>query len=134
MEKKIFAAKLENLDAMMDFIREGGRTAGFNDKKLNHLQLAAEEVLVNIINHGYVDKEGDIQITLSPPREKTGLKVEVIDEGIAFNPLTLPEPDLDAPLEKREIGGLGVYLLRKLMDEVDYKREENRNILTFVKY
>jgi serine/threonine-protein kinase RsbW len=133
MERLVLAAKLENLNSMIDFIKDGARSKGFDEKKINQVQLAAEEVLVNIINYAYPDKNGEIEIILKPEENK-GFVVEVIDSGIAYNPLLRPDPDVNLPMEKREIGGLGVYLLRKLMDKVSYKRENNSNILTFIKY
>ncbi len=132
MAKLLLPAKLENLEAMMEFIRKAAIDQGFDTKQINHIELASEEVLVNIINYAYPDRTGDIEITLTP-QENKGLEIKVIDWGLAFDPLSLPEPDTCAPLEERKIGGLGVYLLRKLMDEVYYKREDSRNILTFVK-
>ena len=60
--------------------------------------------------------------------------IEIIDCGIPFDPLTLPKPDVNAPIEDRKIGGLGIYMMRKLMDKVNYKREQGKNILTLVKF
>ncbi len=132
MAKMLFSAKLENLEAMMEFIRKTAIDQGFDTKQLNHIELASEEVLVNIINYAYPDRTGDIEITLTP-QENKGLEIQVVDWGLAFDPLSVPEPDICVPPQERKIGGLGVYLLRKIMDEVYYKREDNRNILTFIK-
>lgn len=118
---------------MLEFILEGAKSKGFDEKKIYQVRLVAEEVLVNIINYAYPDKTGDVEVTLFPEESK-GLKVEVADSGISFNPLSRPDPDISAPIEERNIGGLGIYLLRNIMEEVDYKRENNRNILTFRKY
>ncbi|MCM8781316.1 MAG: SpoIIE family protein phosphatase [Candidatus Omnitrophica bacterium] len=132
MEKIIFPAKLENLDSMLSFVIDKAKSIGFKDKQLNQIRLAAEEALVNIVNYAYPDKNGDIEITFAS-NEDNDFVLEIADYGIAFDPLSKPQPDLNAPLEKRNIGGLGIYLLRKIMDEVRYRRENNRNILTFVK-
>lgn len=125
-------ATLKNLDPMMAFITDAAKNMGFDEKKLFHIKLAAEEILVNIINYAYKGGSGDIEITLGD-RGGEALVVEIADHGITFDPLSLPEPDITAPMEKRRIGGLGIFLVRKLMDEVTYRREEERNILTFVK-
>ena len=127
-----YPATLDQLEPMLLWILEEAKTLGFAEQKLYQIRLVAEEVLVNIINYGYPDKNGDIQINLIP-KEKESLTIEVVDSGISFDPLSRPDPDLSLPLEDRKIGGLGVFLLRKLMDEVSYKRQDNRNILTFVK-
>jgi sigma-B regulation protein RsbU (phosphoserine phosphatase) len=133
MKKLNLPAKLENLETMLTFINEEAVSLGFDSKKLNHIRLAAEEVLVNVINYAYPDKEGNIEIALIHKRGG-GLEVEVKDWGLTFNPLSMPAPDIRAPLHERKIGGLGIYLVRKLMDEVSYQRQGERNILTFVKY
>lgn len=133
MPKKSFPAKLEYLTQALVFITDRAKAIGFEDKTINQIKLASEEVLVNIINYAYPDKEGNIEISYILNDNKS-LKIEIVDWGVAFDPLSLPEPDINAPLEDREIGGLGVYLVRNIMDEVNYKREEDRNILTFVKY
>ena len=133
MKQLILPAVLKNLEAMMALITDEAKSLGFDEKKLYHIKLAAEEVLVNIINYAYPDKHGDIELTVST-RGHDGIEVVVVDRGIVFDPLSLPEPDIHASMEKRKIGGLGVFLVRKLMDEVTYRREEDRNILTFVKF
>ena len=126
-------AKLESLEPATQFIIEAAKSLGFDDKKLNQIRLVSEEVLVNIFNYSYPKKDGEVEITHTTKEEK-GLEVKIVDWGIAFNPLEQSAPDLREPIEEREIGGLGIYLIRSIVDEIDYKREENRNIFTFVKY
>jgi serine/threonine-protein kinase RsbW len=132
MAKLVLPAVLTNLGPMMAFITDASQNMGFDDKKIFHIKLASEEILVNIVNYSYPGGQGDIEINVTG-RGEDALVVEIADRGIAFDPLSLPEPDIHAPMEKRKIGGLGVFLVRKLMDEVTYRREEGRNILTFVK-
>lgn len=126
-------AKLENLEAMVGFIGEGAEKQGFDQKTIHQIHLACEEALVNVIHYAYPDGNGDIELTYDLNEEK-GLVIEIIDWGIPFNPLSLPEPDIEASIEDRKIGGLGIYMMRNIMDEVHYKREQGRNILTLVKY
>ncbi len=132
MKRLVIPAKLGNLEKMFAFIREAAALQGFEEEKANKIQLACEEALVNVINYAYPDKNGELEITYT--NKENGLEIEIIDSGIAFDPLSLPEPDINAPIEKRGVGGLGVYLMRKIMDEVTYKRDGQRNILTLVKY
>jgi len=92
------------------------------------VDLALEELVSNVIKHGY--KDGDshhIGVQLDVGQDKIILVVE--DSGPPFNPLELPEPDLDKPVEQRPIGGLGVFLVRKTVDRMEYERLGNRNIL-----
>lgn len=128
----LFPAKIENLEPMQAYIEEEAKKQGFDNKKLNQLRLCCEEVLVNIINYAYQDKSGDIEIACRP-KENNSLEIEIADWGFEFDPLKMQEPDINAPIEERKIGGLGVFLVRKLMDKVSYKREGGRNVLTITK-
>jgi len=125
-------AKLENLESMLQFIRNGAEQQGFSGKEINKIQVAAEEALVNVISYAYPDDGGDVEISCDA-KGAEGLVIEIIDWGIPFDPLSLPEPDIEAPPEEREVGGLGIHIMRNIMDEVSYKREGDRNILTLVK-
>jgi anti-sigma regulatory factor (Ser/Thr protein kinase) len=129
--KIILPAKLENLKFMIKFIQEGAERQGFDKKESNQIQTASEEALVNIINYAYPDKEGNIEINYDASDNKRSV-IEIIDCGIPFDPLTLPKPDINASIEDRKIGGLGIYMMRKIMDEVNYKRKQGKNILTLI--
>jgi len=92
------------------------------------VDLALEEMVSNVIKHGY--KDGDSQhicIRIDVGQDQIMLMVE--DSGPPFNPLELPEPDLDKPVDQRPIGGLGVFLVRKTVDRMEYERQRDRNIL-----
>lgn len=132
MAKLTFPAELENLESMLKFIRTSARKLNFSDKEINQIQIATEEALVNVISYAYPDGYGGIDITCSIEEGKR-LVIQIIDCGVAFDPLSLPDPDIEAPIEEREIGGLGVYMMRNIMDEVHYKRSGDRNILILIK-
>lgn len=132
MEKVTLPAKLENLDLMISWILKNADIVGFDEKNKFQIKLASEEVLVNIINYAYPSKSGAIELSLNP-KPKDSLEIVFADWGVPFDPLSLPEPKVCAPIEERKIGGLGVYLVRKVMDEVKYRREDERNILTVTK-
>jgi len=104
---------------------------GFGPEEILDTQLAVEEVITNIILHGYEGKCGEIHIscTITPGR----VGIQVTDSAQPFDPLSIPEPDLEENMEDRKIGGLGVYLLRQVMDEISYRYEDGKNILTMVK-
>jgi anti-sigma regulatory factor (Ser/Thr protein kinase) len=99
---------------------------------VNALNVALDEAVSNAINHGYDDgARGEIAVRL---RHRPGsVLVEIEDDGRPFDPLQTPPPDLTSPLAERPIGGLGVHLIRNLMDEVTYARHDGRNILKMVK-
>lgn len=94
--------------------------------------LCIEEVVTNVIRHGYRDA-GAYPIAVTIAVNDGWLEVEVEDEGVAFNPLDHPEPDLNAPIEKRPIGGLGIHIVRKLMDGLEYLRQGGVNRLRMKK-
>ncbi|MCP4155276.1 MAG: ATP-binding protein [bacterium] len=133
MTKLKVPAKLENLEPMIGFIREGIEGLGFSKKENNQIHLVCEEILLNIIDYAYPGKSGEIEIKYKVDPSKKDVELEFSDLGIPFNPLSAPEPDVDAPVEDREIGGLGIFLVRKIMDEVIYKRDGNSNILRLIK-
>ena len=133
MAELILPAELRSLELMTRFVRNGAEKHGIGSKDVNRIQLAAEEVLVNIISYAYPDKNGDIQITYEIMEDK-GLVMKVIDWGIPFDPLSVAEPNIEAPIEDRKIGGLGIFIIRNIMDEVSYKREGCQNILTLIKH
>ncbi|AKC81563.1 hypothetical protein IMCC26134_00030 [Verrucomicrobia bacterium IMCC26134] len=95
-----------------------------------NLQVALEEVALNVIVHGYGEGGATRHFTVSLTLEGDYVRAEVSDEAVAFDPLTRAEVDTTLPLEKRPIGGLGIHLVKNLMDSVDYERRGTRNVLT----
>ena len=126
------AAELDNLYVLLASVREFAKKQGIDSDKISQLELAIEEIVVNIVSYAYPsDTSGDIEIRYSLPEEEKFV-IEVIDWGIPFNPFSVPDPDTEADLEDREIGGLGIFFVRNLMDEVHYRREDGKNVLTLV--
>jgi len=115
-------------DQLESFARQHGLAA----RVLHDVQLALEEHLTNILSHGYNDKlEHQIRVwvQLNTPE----LRVEVEDDGRPFNPLEQPSPDLSQPIEERPVGGLGIYMMRKSLDGMEYRRQAGKNILAMSK-
>jgi len=96
------------------------------------VNLALEEAITNIVLYAYDDAD-DHQIGVLVSLTDGLLTAELIDDGRAFDPLQVAAPDVSAPLEDRPIGGLGIYLVRHLMDDIQYRREDGRNHLVFTK-
>jgi anti-sigma regulatory factor (Ser/Thr protein kinase) len=94
--------------------------------------MCLEEVLSNVIRHGCTGRQ-DCLIQVVYRVLPGGIEIEVSDDGKPFDPLTLPPPNLNVPLEQRRAGGLGVFLVRQMMDEVRYAFQNGRNHLTFLK-
>lgn len=132
--KKSFPAELNKLYEMLDFIRGRATEAGFDSCYINKIELATEEVLVNIINYGYPMGQGQIAIQCSLTVH-SDLEITIMDEGIPYNPLkTEISCNCQASLEDRTVGGYGIFFILNLMDEVAYAREENLNVLTLKKF
>lgn len=93
-----------------------------------HLLVSIEEILTNIIKYGF-DEEGIHPIHVTFRHHQGQIEMEFEDRGREFNPLEIEEPDLDTPIENRQLGGLGIHLVRQMMDEAKYRREGDRNIL-----
>ena len=126
----ILEAKDENLEQVNEAVHA---LLGCDSENpvLNFIDLAVEEIFVNICHYAYGEKSGKVEIKMS--YENGLLKLEFIDGGKAFNPLLKPDPDLTLSAEERGIGGLGIFLTKKYMDSVEYRYENNKNILTIEK-
>jgi anti-sigma regulatory factor (Ser/Thr protein kinase) len=133
MRTSTFEANFHNLDEIRDFVGEAARQAGFSEKEIYSIQLAADEASTNIIEHAYAEiKNGKIEIDCSITGGE--LKIVMRDNGKSFDPSSVPEPNVKAELSERKIGGLGMYLMRKLMDDVVYESFPNAgNTLTMIK-
>jgi len=98
-----------------------------------NINLAIEEAFSNIVFYAYNDG-GKHKIKISLSVYKNEIKIQIADSGIPFNPLGQKAPDVSLPLEERSVGGLGIFLISQIMDEVEYARKDNQNILTLIKY
>jgi len=134
MKSVQFTAKFEYLDEIRDFVGEIARSGGFSDKDVYNIQLATDEAASNIIEHAYENQPQGI-LELSCGMKGDTITIILIDHGESFDPSVIPLPDLKADLSDRKIGGLGIFLMRKLMDEVHYEpKPDKSNVLTMIKH
>ena len=130
-EKKLeIEASLENLNKALEFINAELEQHACPQDIQGKIEIAVEEIFVNIANYAYSPGTGDAVISILI-NDKIIIRFE--DTGRSYNPLEKPEPDLNKPLMERDIGGLGVFLVKKLMDNVEYTRVGNRNVLKMIK-
>lgn len=120
-------ATLEQLEQVIAVVENEATLAGIVGSRRSGLLVAVEEAFVNICHYAYPDGAGNI--TINCTRGNDRLVVELIDEGVPFDILSLPEPDTKAGLQDREPGGLGVHFIRKLTDKVSYHHRNGQNIL-----
>lgn len=133
MQSVRFHAKFEYLDEIREFVGEIARSGGFGDKDVYNIQLATDEAASNIIEHAY-ENVTDGVLDVSCGLEDGQIRIILIDYGEPFDPSAIPMPDLKADLSDRKIGGLGIFLMRKLMDEVHYETKDDKsNVLTMIK-
>lgn len=122
-------AELERLDEFREFVTEAAMRANLPDMKMPGVELVLEEIYVNVASYAYDGAQGDVEILCSTDA-RGRFQVTVKDWGQAFNPLDAAEPDLDAGIDERAIGGLGVHLTKQITDEVLYERQDGANVLT----
>ena len=120
---------LSEIPRVAERVEEFCAARKISGKIVYRFNLSLDEVLTNIISHGLT--KGRREIAVSVVFQDGHLIANVSDDGPAFDPLSAPVPDIHAPIEERKIGGLGVHLLRTLMDAVEYHRAGDRNHLTF---
>jgi len=126
-------ADLACLPELLAFVEAQAREA-LPAKAAMEVVLAAEEVLMNVITHAYPAGGGEVRVTAEAMEAPRGLHLAVADDGIAFDPLAAADPDIDAPLEERGIGGLGILLVKRMMDRVAYARDGGENRLVMEKF
>jgi serine/threonine-protein kinase RsbW len=133
METVSFPGRFESLPEIGRYIENAAKSAGLNDKAVYAVQLAVDEACANIIDHAYGGEDkGDIYCTVIPRDD--GLTIILKDRGDPYNPQQVPDPQFNVPLEKLKPRGVGVYLMKKMMDEVRFEYSpEGGNVLILFK-
>ena len=126
-------ATLENLDQVLDFVNQQMELAGCTPKLMNQVDVAVEEIYVNIARYAYHPDVGKAQVRCETGGDPFRIVIGFVDRGRPYNPLEKEDPDVTLSAEKREIGGLGIFLAKQLMDEIEYEFREGENILTLRK-
>ncbi len=123
---------LSELSRIKEIVGEFNRSHNLPLQAASAISLALDEIITNIISYGYDDrKEHEISIQLS--RQPGELILQIEDDGRRFNPLDFPQADTESALDDRQIGGLGIYLVRSVMDDMEYGRHNEKNCLTMKK-
>jgi anti-sigma regulatory factor (Ser/Thr protein kinase) len=132
MAQRTVAADPAQLTVLNEFLRDFWRTAALAPAGMQLFELALEEIFMNVVMHGVGPKSMPL-VQLSLNRVADSVTMTVEDDGPQFDPLSLPPPDLSTGLAERPVGGLGIFLVRELMDTVSYERVGARNQLRMVK-
>lgn len=126
-------ALLENLDPVQEFVRKQLLEAACPEHVRIQIEMAVEEIYVNIVNYAYFPHTGMVEVGCFMEKKPFQAVIEFRDNGQPFNPLEHPQTELHLAAEEREIGGLGIFMTKTLMDEADYRYEQEMNILTLKK-
>ncbi len=142
LASRTFKADLDGVATAIDFIEQCAQSVGLDQSRTSRLHLAVEEATTNICSHAYFEEIAINQFSYAYHTATTfavrikddrdSFIVELTDAGIPFNPLSAAPPDINAPLETRQADGLGILLMRKMVDEIRYAREGDRNLLALV--
>ena len=127
-------ADLNEIERINTAVRILSEAEGWAPELLFQIQLVLEEIGTNIIKYGQ-DGKGEMEIQITLTSYSASLVMEIEDSGKPFDPFSeAPPPDLESDVQDRPIGGLGVYLVRELMDEASYRRENDKNVVTLIKH
>jgi sigma-B regulation protein RsbU (phosphoserine phosphatase) len=126
-------AKVDALSEVLAFIDKHVEEMGFGMKTQMQIDIAVEEIFVNIASYAYPNGDGTATISVSESTSPTAIRITFVDSGIPYNPLVKEDPDITLGAEEREIGGLGIFMVKKSMDDVNYEYTHGHNRLTLVK-
>ena len=133
MKQITIEATVQNIPKIINFIDNAMDEWGATVKTKYRIDVAADEILVNISHYAYAPNAGEVTVQMDLDEATRMLSIVFTDSGMPFDPLQKPDPDVTLPKEQRQIGGLGIFIVKKIMDAVDYRREGGRNILTLHK-
>ena len=133
MEKLELEATLENLDEVLAFVDGYLENVDCPMKSQLQVDVAVEETFVNIVHYAYAPGTGPATILLNIGQDPLSITLVFMDKGVPFDPLAHEDPDVTLSLEERKIGGLGIFLVKKNMDEIHYEYKDGYNILTISK-
>lgn len=134
MSDMTVAAKVEALSQVIQYINENLKNFGCHEELINQIDLAVEEIFVNIALYAYNGGEGNALISMELYGNPPQAIIRFSDRGKPYNPTAREDPDLLLPLQERPIGGLGIFLVRKCMDSMEYEYKNGRNMLTLRKW
>ena len=122
-------AKDDNLDTVIGLVAEEMEKMDCPPKIMIKMSVAVEEIFVNIAHYAYGDKNGSAKIQVESCEDPRGISITFIDQGVPYDPLAKTDPDVTLSAEEREIGGLGIFMVKESMDDIDYEYMDCKNIL-----
>ena len=126
-------ATLDNLEIVQNFVSEELENQGCSMKVMMQIEIAVEEIYVNIVHYAYNPEIGKATIRCEVTEDPMQVIIQFMDSGVPFDPLAKEDADITLSAEEREIGGLGIFMVKQSMDEVSYEYKEGKNVLTIKK-
>ena len=131
MKEKVFHVESDSLDTILEYIEKELLESNCPNKIIQQILVCSEEIYVNIAKYAYTNKKGIVTISTLIDAEKA--IIQFSDSGVLFNPLEMKDPDISLSVEERNVGGLGIYIVKKMMDHVNYVYQNGKNVLTIEK-
>ncbi len=133
MAKKTFLAADKCLNDVIEFLEEELSKAGASMKIVMQMDVCIEEVFVNVAHYAYKEAEGEVDFEIIHNEADNTVTFVFTDRGVPFDPLAKEDPDITLSAEEREIGGLGIFICKKSMNDIRYEYVDGKNVLTMVK-
>ncbi len=133
MKELKIKASIENLEQVIAFVDEELEKNDCSMKTQIQIDVAVEEIFVNIASYAYQPGEGDATIIVDVVQDPTRVEITFIDTGVEYDPLKKEDPDITLSAEERQIGGLGIFMVKKSMDDMIYNYNDGKNILKIIK-
>ena len=133
MKELNIAATVENIEVVTDFVNEQLEALGCPMKAQMQIDIAIDELFGNIAQYAYNPDVGSATVRVEVMDEPLSVIITFIDGGIPYDPLQAADPNTSLPMEEREMGGLGIYIVKKSMDEISYEYKDGKNILSIKK-
>ena len=133
MKELTIAATVENIGTVTDFVNEQLEALDYPVKAQMQIDIAIDELFGNIAHYAYHPEVGNATVRVEVTEEPLAVMVTFIDGGMPYDPLTTADPDITLSAEERRIGGLGIYMVKKAMDEITYEYKDGKNILSIKK-
>ena len=126
-------AKVLNIDKVTDFVNDRLKRMGCSKRSLLQIDVALDELFSNICHYAYGDAVGNVLVSVEELGDRDSVRITLEDQGTPFDPLAAKDPDVTLKLHERAIGGLGIFTVKRTMDDVQYEYRDGKNILTVVK-
>ena len=133
MKELTIAAKVENIEAVTDFVNEQLEALDCPMKAQMQIDIAIDELFSNIAHYAYNPEIGQATVRVEVIEDPLAVTITFIDNGVPYDPLAKADPDTTLSAEEREIGGLGIYMVKKSMDDITYEYKDGQNILAIKK-